>query len=52
MPPIVISSLKFGGGDVETAPGVRIEPAFSMEANQERRTFDLVTSWLDKAELK
>ncbi len=34
------------------APGARIEPAFSMEADQERRTLDQVTSWLDKVGLK
>lgn len=29
------------------APRARIEPAFSMEADQERRTLNEVTSWLD-----
>jgi flavodoxin len=28
------------------APGARIEPPFSMEADQERRTLNQVTSWL------
>jgi flavodoxin len=28
------------------APGARIAPAFSMEADQERRTLNLVTTWL------
>ncbi len=34
------------------APGARIEPAFVMEADQERRTIDQVKSWLNKAARK
>lgn len=30
----------------EHAPGARIEPPFTMEADQERRTLDRVTNWL------
>lgn len=32
----------------EHAPGARIDPAFSMEADQERRTRDQVTRWLEQ----
>lgn len=34
------------------APGARIEPAFVIEADQERRTINLVKDWLDKSERK
>jgi flavodoxin len=33
----------------EHAPGARIEPAFILEADQERRTINLVKNWLEKA---
>lgn len=34
------------------APGARIEPAFSMEADQERRTLKRVTTWLGEIGLQ
>jgi flavodoxin len=34
----------------EHAPGARIEPAFVMEADQERRTIDQVTNWLERTQ--
>jgi flavodoxin len=35
----------------DQAPGAKIEPAFSMEADQERRTLNAVTGWLGKIDL-
>jgi FMN-dependent NADH-azoreductase len=34
------------------APGARIEPPFSMEADQERRTLNQVTGWLGEIGLR
>ncbi len=34
------------------APGARIEPAFVMEADQERRTLNQVSAWLERASLR
>jgi flavodoxin len=34
------------------APGARIEPAFSMEADQERRTLNQITAWLQESGLQ
>ena len=36
----------------EHAPGARIEPPFVMEADQERRTLNQVTSWLQASGLR
>jgi flavodoxin len=53
----VITHGGFGLGDslavvTEHAPRARIEPAFSMEADQERRTLNRVTSWLGEVGLR